>query len=98
MAYRIVYETGTARVQENRRNSARIWVLTAVFLVLFGVLTVKFWPEGREALVEILLPGDPEVTWHALETMVMQLREGEAVGDAVMAFCREIVDGAQIAN
>ena len=98
MAYRIVYETGTNRIKASRRNSSRMWFLTAMFLVLFGAVTIKFWPEGRAVLMDILLPGDPEVTWQALETMAVQLRSGEAIGDAVMAFCREITDGTQIAN
>ena len=98
MAYKNVYETGTNMIKASHRNSSRIWFLTAMFLVLFGVATLKFWPDGRAVLMDILLPGDPEVTWHALETMAVQLRSGEAIGDAGMAFCREIADGAQIAN
>ena len=75
-----------------------MWVFTGVFLLLFAAMTAAFWPEGREVLMEILLPGDPEVTWNALETMATQLRSGEAIGDAVMAFCREIVAGAKLSN
>ena len=98
MAYRIVYETGMGIKTGQHRNTLRMWVMTGVVLLLFTAMTAAFWPEGREVLMEMLLPGDPEVTWNALETMATQLRSGEAIGDAVMGFCRDIVDGAKIPN
>ena len=96
MAYRIVYGE---EPEFGKRKSIRMRVVAAytfVCLVLWGLLTVKFWPEGREVLEEFLLPGDPAVTRQALSHMAENLRSGEAIGDAVVVFCREIVDGAEL--
>ena len=57
---------------------------------------VCFWPEGRAVLRDVLVPGDPDVTLHGLETLARELREGESFSDAVTAFCREVIDGAAV--
>lgn len=76
----------------------RVAFYTAACLVLFGALTLKFWPEGAQVLQEVFLPGDAAVTRQALANMAENLKEGEAIGDAVVVFCREIVDGAKITD
>ena len=96
MAYRIVYSDGSVRQGKRKLRPGAVLGYTAVCLALWGVLTVKFWPEGREALAQMLLPGDPAVTRQALVHMAANLRSGEAIGDAIMVFCREIVDGADL--
>ena len=58
----------------------------AVFLLLFS-----FWQGG----FSWLLPGDPAVTGPAIQALIDRLTEGEALGDAVVAFCREVVSGAR---
>lgn len=37
----------------------------------------------------------PELPETALENMVDAVRDGEPLSDAISAFCREIIDGAQ---
>lgn len=92
MAYKINY--GPARrIQKTgrgKRHRLLVWILVVV--VLLG-----FYASGlRDKLVYWLLPGDPEVTAAALETMVQQIGTGENVGDAFSCFCREIIDHADI--
>lgn len=98
MGYRIVYGEEPVRWQNRKLRAGRVAACTAVCLMLFGTLTVKFWPEGAEVLQEALLPGDAAVTRQALENMADNLKAGEAIGDAVVVFCREIVDGAQLTD
>lgn len=42
-------------------------------------------------LRQLLIPGDPDVTAGAFDTLVRQVRAGEAVSDALRAFCQEIL-------
>ena len=98
MGYRIVYGGEPEYRGRYKMRGRSVVFYLAVCLVLFGVLTMKFWPEGREVLQEVLLPGDPAVTRQALHNMAEDLKAGEAIGDAVAAFCREIVDGAQLTD
>ncbi|MBQ7340855.1 MAG: hypothetical protein IJW41_01635 [Oscillospiraceae bacterium] len=42
-----------------------------------------------------LLPGDPDKTQAALATLTEDIRAGESLGQAITAFCQEIVDNAQ---
>ena len=50
-------------------------------------------PQGRLWLRDLLLPGNEDVTAAALESMVTDLRDGEAIGQAVESFCKEILAG-----
>lgn len=50
----------------------------------------------RQRLGQFLLPGDPEVTGRALETLLAQLRQGIGAGEAVSTFCKAVVKGAGI--
>lgn len=49
-------------------------------------------PQVRLALLDMLLPGDPEVTAMALERLVESVSDGEAIQTALTDFCREIID------
>lgn len=98
MSYRIVYGEEPVRWQRKSMRVGRIAAYTTVCLILFASLTWKFWPAGAEVLQEVFLPGDADVTRQALSNMAENLRAGEAIGDAVAVFCREIVDGAQISD
>ena len=95
MGYRVEYETvGKVRRMEHRRSGRA--ALTALFFALFLFLTAMLWPEGRAALREIFLPGDPVVTVAALETLAEELQTGAELGDALENFCRSIVREAEI--
>lgn len=98
MGYRIEYGPEYRRFRKESPAKGKILPLTAAFLVLFLALTAKFWPEGKETLENILLPGDPQVTKQAFSQMAQDLKEGEAIGDAVITFCREITGGAALSD
>ena len=98
MAYRITYgeEPPHPYYQPSYRN--RIIPMSVAFFLLFLLLTGTFWPEGRATLENLLLPGDPQVTKLALVNMIDDLKEGEAPGDALVTFCREVIDGAALSD
>ena len=95
MSYRIAYGENPFSVARQGLRLGNVLRYTVVCLVLFYALTAAFWPEGKSSLQDLLLPGDSTVTARALENMIEDLREGEALGDAVVVFCREVLDSAQ---
>ena len=60
--------------------------------MLVCLLVRLFWPAGMDKFRQMVIPGDPEVTGRAASEMVSQIHEGVPVGDAVQAFCRQILD------
>ena len=95
MGYRVEYETvrKVRRMEQKRSGTA---ALTVMFFVVFLLLTSLLWPEGREVLQEIFLPGDPAVTVAALETLADELQTGAQLGDALENFCQSIAWEAEI--
>ncbi len=96
MGYRIQYNPEHKKKYPIKLASAvrRRWLVgIAIAVVLFmGIAGLS----GGELLKSWLLPGAPEVTEAALFTMVEDIRAGESLGNAVTAFCLEIMDHARI--
>lgn len=65
--------------------------------LLAGLLTaLLLWPRGRDALRNVIIPGDPAVTVWALEEMTRQLRAGDSLADSLEAFCRRVWEGGKL--
>lgn len=96
MGYCIEYENGRAKRRRTGTQRKELWALAAVVIVLLGVISGFFWPEGAAAFRNFWIPGDPEVTIRAIETMVENLRSGEGTQEAVTAFCREILENGEM--
>lgn len=94
MGYRIEYETVGRHKQSSKKNWTGMTAGILVLLLVFGAMTIK--TVGLEWVQEVLLPGDPDVTAAALENMVEDLKDGNSFGEAVTAFCKEIMKHAQI--
>ena len=90
MAYKVKY--GISRHEKKSRGGAMkkfLPVLLAMFLLLGAALATR-----QDISFDWLLPGDPRVTAAALENLREDLASGEPLGEAVTAFCREIIDGS----
>lgn len=74
------------------RKHRRFWGFAAI-LTAFVILTFLGFAGKLEWL---LIPGDPEITKAAFSQFTENLRGGESVKDAMVAFCREIIDGAAV--
>jgi hypothetical protein len=94
MAYRIKYASFGEEKKQPKDTQLRNKITAGllVLVLLIGAMTIKLG--GLRWVTEYLLPGDPAVTAAALEGMVIDLREGENLYDAVTAFCREIMEHA----
>ena len=94
MGYQIRYDAGKAvktGLKERKRSAVG---MVAAALVAVCLLVRLFWPAGADKLRQAVMPGDPEITGRAASEMVSQIHEGVPVGDAVQAFCRQILDEA----
>lgn len=92
MAYKISYgpEIRFQKSGPRKKHKLLMWLLVVILLLAFYASglneTVAYW----------LLPGDPEVTSDALQTMVQRIETGENVSEAFSCFCQEIIDHAGI--
>lgn len=90
MAYRIIYGAQTPVRKSCRERKPGLGLAAGVF-VLFFALGLRLW--GDAALPE---SAAVRQTDGAAFRLVQQLRQGEPLGDAVSAFCREIVQDAGV--
>lgn len=90
MGYRISYEGGVAIETTPRRPTGRKRprVVGIIMVVLFVTIC---WTVGRDAVSDLLLPGDEAVTEQAIQGLVEDLKGGASVGDAVEAFCEAVI-------
>lgn len=93
MGYRIEYEPSYG---PRKRRTPKLAVLTALCMLLFLLLVNTFWIQGKQALRELLLPGDAAVTASALEDLVRDLREGEKLSFALESFCKKVIEEAKL--
>lgn len=68
-------------------------------VILFGIAAILLVLNRLgvgEVLMQWILPGDPDVTRSALETMLQQIRQGMQVTQAFTTFCKEIIDNGTL--
>ena len=98
MAYRIDYTENPRYQPPAAFQWDKLRKMAVIFFLIFLLATCLWWPEGRLALQQLVLPCDREVTAEAFSDMVDQIRGGEALDEAVAAFCREIISSAELSN
>jgi hypothetical protein len=92
MAYRITYSEGSISKQTvASRKINRKPILIGIFAGVLALTLVI--PAGRLWLRDLLLPGDEDITAGALEALAEDLGDGVSLGEAVDAFCYEIIHG-----
>ena len=93
MGYRMEYGTGKtdAVFRKVGNGKKRVWIAA----VIAGILLCTCYFQ-RDNIVDLLLPGDPEITRKAIGVFVSELKEGARATDAFEAFCKVIVDEADI--
>ena len=95
MGYRISYGENVQKIEiqekpAGKRSNKKYFLVAAIVAVLLAAWSFS------DRLTEYLIPGDPEITRSAMTTMVAEIGSGESVGEAVTAFCKEIIAGAQV--
>lgn len=95
MGYVIQYEPELNH-KYKMRSAVRISKRFAIGISLCAVLIVLcLYQPTRQWLWEFIVPGDEQVTQSAFSQMLRSLQDGEQVGDAVTAFCVEILENAK---
>ena len=89
MSYKVQYDPELDRKYpalgfKNKKLKRKIIVLSLSALIFGTVL-------ARSELARYFIPGDPEVTTAAFSTLIEQVGKGENATDAIMTFCREII-------
>lgn len=92
MGYRVDYRP-VRKMRRIERTRMRLPVMTAGFFLAFLVLVNSCWPRGRAVLREIMVSGNLETAANALETLAVQLRDGDKLSSAAEVFYDRIVEG-----
>ena len=90
MGYRIDYQT-VAKPKKTAKRQHPILILSCCLLaaLLFNT-TLK---DQRAMLLRILFPGDVAVTAASFDNMLLQLKAGAPLQDALLIFCRQVIAG-----
>ena len=99
MAYRIEYDTrmGKFEIRSSKKRSLFPLFFAAAFS-LFLIFTFLFWDAGADCIRSVLIPGEDAETLEALRNLTQDMRQGIPLGEAVEAFCRDLIHGSQSAN
>jgi len=89
MSYHVVYGTEDSSV--SGRMPGRRIVLTGFFLICFFWMVSAFWPEGKELLKIMLIPGDPDATLEAAEVFAGEMACGIPLHHAAENFCLTVL-------
>lgn len=91
MAYKISYGPDIQPPKAAGFRWSRVRPLAAAWFLVFVLLVRTLWPQGRELLRTILLPGDPTITQQAFSVLISDIRQGSDLGQALTVFCEEII-------
>ena len=91
MSYQVFYGNTKYDIAENKGAGIRLLLLSGSFFLIFGMLTVRFWPQGREVLLRLMEAGKNTSVPDSLEALAREIHMGIPVGEAVTAFCRDVM-------
>lgn len=94
MSYRISYDGKAEKTFFKEKDSKKY--IRYTLMCIAGMIVAILLYANKPKIENIIYPGDPQVTKNAVATMISDIRSGEDVKDAVMAFCQEIVDNAEV--
>lgn len=96
MGYRIQYGQTMKKIVVPEHNCNRKQTVAFPIFIVSAVLVTVLLLGKVEAVRNFLIPGNADVTEAALAALVNDLRGGEPIGDAITAFCTEIIDNANV--
>lgn len=96
MSYQIRYGDAQPPSERCRAKSKKSYLQLALFLLLAAVLFQAVFPAQASSVRQALFPALTDETAAAFQEMVANVRSGTGFEEAVTAFCREIIEDAQI--
>ena len=95
MGYKIQYGRGGAvRFRKTAPRKVPRWCVILLCICITLAAFSLGW-QNRQ-IRDFLLPGDPEVTAHALQSLAEDIRSGESFMECVSAFCAEVMENAKV--
>lgn len=95
MSYRLHYENDII-VDPIRESSRKVFGIKSVLIIILSLIAaISIW-QHRTVIVDCLIPGNDAVTVAAFDGLIDNLEEGTDFKTSFLAFCREIIDNAQI--
>lgn len=94
MSYQIEYPVENHLQKSYALRGRKKIAISSVLVLCFVALAVMVYAIGIDTLKEILVPGDNQITISAFENMQENLGNGMPAGDAIVAFCSEILQSA----
>ena len=91
MAYKIQYSPETAHRYPQHKERPKLRLGKWIY---FGILILAVYWIRVNGVPDIFIPGDPDITRNATQTMVADIQSGAAINDAVTAFCKTVLHGA----
>ena len=91
MPYRVEYDSRIKWEQSRKSGGKYLWLWTGICFAGFVLLVNLFWDAGREVLLQLVFPGDAQVTWNGVLQLTENLRQGISLQAAVQEFCNEIL-------
>ncbi len=89
MSYHITYNPDLSKRYPTEKKDRNKPLKSAMLLLAIFVAVYVFTQSG---VLRYLIPGDPEITAEAFSTMVKRVGDGETVGNAVVDFCKQIIN------
>lgn len=96
MGYRITYGKTAVKEELKIKNYKFYKLLIICSVALILVISIGWIGWSNQTIRHWMLPGDAEVTEMALQDLVVDIKKGESLSDAVTAFCHEIISNAKI--
>lgn len=94
MGYTVRY--GPTGNHKKKAKKLRLTMPIAVLAVMLSMtIAAHAWPEQTERLRLALFPWERESVRQAFVGFRQDLQEGETMGDAITAFCVELLDEAE---
>lgn len=93
MGYRIAYTNVGQPEAAAQPKTGKPGMLILIVCILL-CLAFCFSPV-RRAVAAVIFPGMDEEAFLKMENLVREIRQGKPVGEAVTAFCREILADVQ---
>lgn len=94
MAYQIHYDETAVRRGINEKPATTRSIVRVVLVV--AICLAAIFALGNKSVQQFLIPGNDALTIEAMNIFVDELRNGESFRDAATAFCREIIDIADV--
>lgn len=96
MGYRIEYGATMKKIITSNTHKLCTKKMMLLFIPLSLILAVTLLWGRVEVVRDFIIPGNSAVTEAAVSNLVNDLRAGETFGNAITAFCRVIIDNANI--